>query len=104
MQVGSGEGYADAPRSPSTRAAVQWCGPSNVSRVRLFSFRVLSLLPAGQSRQFCAMMVANVLHIAADGPERQVNQRREIRCSFTVASAPRQCNSERGKHCARAQH
>jgi hypothetical protein len=48
--------------------------------------------------------VANVLHIAADGPERQVNQRREIRCSFTVASAPRQCNSERGKHCARAQH
>jgi len=30
------------------------------------------------------MMAANVLHIAADGPEPQVNQPREIRCSSTV--------------------
>jgi hypothetical protein len=27
------------------------------------------------------MIAANVLHIAADGPKRQVNQCREIRCS-----------------------
>jgi hypothetical protein len=76
----------------------------HVSRVRLFSFRAPSLLPFGSRRQFCAMIRANLLQIATGGPERQVNQCREIRCSFTVASAPRQCNSDRGKRCARAQH
>jgi hypothetical protein len=34
------------------------------------------------------MIRANVLHIAAGGPERQVKQCREIRCSPIVASAP----------------
>src|SRR5215218_2758264 len=94
--------YADAMRSPSIRAAVRRLQALNVSRVRLFSFRAPSLLPARSRRQFCAMIAAKLLHIAATGPEWQVNQRGEIRCSFTVASAPQRCNSERGKHRARA--